>query len=200
MTIVIAVGTKSALKIRAVESALSQLQERGITHLGDLALSAYELHTGETESGIPSQPFGLEQMFTGALNRAKAAREAHDAHIGIGIENGLFSVSLNEHRPNWFDPPAVAIVYPRWQVLGLSLGAALPVPTSMVRAVKEQDSELGVIVQERAGGGEKDPHKFLSKGVLDRESIIAQAILSAFTVIISPDEYRVLNPNAWLFD
>ena len=65
----------------------------------------------------------------------------------------------------------------------------------MVREVREQNSELGVVVQQRAGGGEKDPHKFLSKGVLDRESIIAQAVLSAFTVVINADEYRVFNPN-----
>ena len=195
MTLIIAVGTKSALKVRAVESALKQLHERGITQFGDLPFSPWELRTGETDSGIPPQPFGLQQLFAGALNRARAAREAHDAHIGIGIENGLIDVSLGDDRQCWFDPPAVAIVYPRWQVLGLSVGAALPIPSSMVREVREQNSELGVVVQQRAGGGEKDPHKFLSKGVLDRESIIAQAVLSAFTVVINADEYRVFNPN-----
>ena len=191
----IAVGTKSALKIRAVELALKQLGERGITRLGDLSFSSYELHTSETDSGIPAQPFGLEQMFAGALNRAKSARAALDADIGIGIENGLFDISLGDGKQRWFDPPAVAIVYPRWQVMGLSLGAALPIPSSMVREVQEQQSELGVIVQKRAGGGEKDPHKYLSQGVLDRQSIIAQAVLCAFTVLISADEYRVHNPN-----
>jgi non-canonical (house-cleaning) NTP pyrophosphatase len=195
MALVVAVGTKSALKVRAVESALKYLEGRGIERLGDLPLSPHELRTGETDSGIPAQPFGLEQMFTGALNRARAAREAHDAHIGIGIENGLVNISPEDGRQCWFDPPAVAIVYPRWQVIGLSLGAALPIPYNMVREVQEQQSELGVIVQKHAGGGEKDPHKFLSKGMLDRESIIVQAILSAFTVIINADEYRVFNPN-----
>ena len=195
MTLIIAVGTKSALKIRAVESALKQLEERGITELGDLAFPHWELRTGETDSGIPPQPFGLEQMFIGARNRARAAREIHNAHIGIGIENGLFDISCGEERHCWFDPPAVVIVYPRWQVMGLSLGAALPIPTSMVNEVRDQKSELGFVVQKRAGGGEKDPHKYLSKGVLDRESIIAQAVLSAFTVLINADEYRVFNPN-----
>lgn len=195
MVLTIAVGTKSALKIRAVESALKQLGERGVTELGDLSLVPHTLYTGETDSGIPAQPFGLEKMFEGALNRARTAREAHDAEIGIGIENGLFDISFRKDTYNWFDPPAVAIVYPRWQAMGLSLGAALPIPNSMVREVQEQQSELGHIIQNRAGGGEKDPHKYLSKGVLDRESIIAQAILCAFTVLISADEYRVYNPN-----
>jgi non-canonical (house-cleaning) NTP pyrophosphatase len=189
MPLIVAVGTKSALKVRAVEAALKQLQERGIKELGDLAFSPWELRTGETDSGIPAQPFGLQQMFTGALNRARASREMHDAHIGIGIENGLIDASVGDDRP------AVAVVYPRWQVMGLSVSAALPIPSAMVRDVREQNSELGVIVQKRAGGGEKDPHKFLSKGVLDRESIITQAVLSAFAVVINADEYRVFNPN-----
>ncbi len=189
MSLIIAVGTKSALKIRAVEKALAILQERGIAGFGDLELAGYELRTGETQSGVPDQPFGLDQMFEGAYNRAEAALSAHNADIGIGIENGLVEIG-----PRWFDPPAIVVRYPRWQVMGAALGAALPIPTQMVNEVREQATELGHVVQ-RLAGGEKDPHKFLSKGVLDREEIIAQAILSAFTVLINPDKYRVFNPN-----
>ncbi len=187
---IIVVGTKSALKIRAVEKAIQKLIEHDITKMGDLPLSPYELRSEETESGIPAQPFGFDEMFTGALNRARLAREAHNAEIGIGIENGLVQID-----GRWFDPPAVAIVYPRWQIQGRSVGAGLPIPTWMVTEVQEQKTEIGTIIQRCAGGGEKDPHKYLSKGILDRESIITQAVLSAFTVLISPDEYRVFNPN-----
>jgi non-canonical (house-cleaning) NTP pyrophosphatase len=194
MPFIIGVGTKSALKIRAIESALHQLEKHGTSKLGDLILSPWELRTGNINSGVPAQPFGFEQMFEGAINRARKAQEAYGAEIGIGIENGLVDISGDRGR-FWIDPPAVAIVYPRWQITGLSLGAALPIPRSMVREVQEQQTELGVIIQKRAGGGEKDPHKFLSRGILDRESIIAQAILIAFATIVNADEYRTLNPN-----
>jgi inosine/xanthosine triphosphatase len=188
---VFAIGTKSALKIRAVEAALSQLEQRGITQLGDLHFSPWEIRASETDSKIPAQPFGHEQMFTGALNRARAARVAHGAEIGIGIENGLVNISPEDGRHCWFDLSAIAIVYPRCQIMGLSLGAALPVPYDMVREVREQQSELGSVIQKRAGGGEKDPLKYLSKNVLDRESAITQAVLCAFAPIISADEYRM---------
>lgn len=190
MSLIIGLGSESALKVRATHRALTAILERGVMQLENVSLKRYDLRTGKTESGVPDQPFGPDQMFLGATNRARAALKAHNADIGIGIENGLLNVGTY-----WFDPPAVVVLYPRTQIVGRALGAALPIPTDMVRAVKERDTELGVIVQERAGGGEKDPHKFLSKGVVDREEIIAQAILSAFAPLISADEYRVFNPN-----
>ncbi len=186
----IALGTASALKIRAVDQALANLGIHEVKKLGDLDLFPYTLVASEIESIVAAQPFGIETIFRGAEHRARTAREINDADIGIGIENGL--AKLDER---WFDLPAVVISYPRYQVLGRALGASLPIPFAMVDESVEKHLELGIIVQKRIRGGEKDPHRFLSKGVLDRSAIITQAVLAAFVPVISADEYRIFNPN-----
>ncbi len=89
----------------------------------------------------------------------------------------------------WFDPPGVVIV--SHQGIGRSLGAFLPIPAGMVARVQEQNSELGVVVQQAAGEGEKDPHKFLSKGMIDRESVISQAVLMAFLPVVNGFDYSM---------
>lgn len=171
---VVAVGTASALKVRAVSKALDLLYPQG-----------YELRNGETNSGMPAQPVGLEQVFQGAYNRAQAALDAHNADFGIGIENGLVMLDRLSWRvvEQWFDPPGVVIVERESEMIGRALGAFLPIPPEMVRQVREEESELGVIIQKYAGGGEKDPHKYLSGGAIDREAIITQAVLCAFCVV-----------------
>jgi inosine/xanthosine triphosphatase len=40
-------------------------------------------------SGVPDQPWGDEETTRGAMARARAARSAHDADLGIGIEGGV---------------------------------------------------------------------------------------------------------------
>lgn len=180
----IVVGSTSALKLRGSEVAVQRiavLREdfRNATVRGE-----------DVASGVPNQPFGLEQMFAGAENRARGALAAPGADVGIGIENGLVEI-----EGRWYDPPAVVVISRKFMMLGRALGAALPIPTRMVDEVREQKSELGHIIQQHAGGGEKDPHKYLSKGLLDRETIVTQAVLSAFAVILNPYEYAVVNPN-----
>ena len=37
-------------------------------------------------SGVPDQPWGDDETMRGAIARARAARTAHDADLGIGIQ------------------------------------------------------------------------------------------------------------------
>ena len=178
MDLIIAVGTKSALKIRAVRKALA------VVGTYDPRFAKCELRSVETSSGVGIQPIGFKKIFAGAETRAIAALADTHAAVGIGIENGLVRV-----EGCWFDPPGVVIVDAVRHVRGRSLGAFLPIPAAMVREVRKERTELGVVIQRRAGGGEKDPHKHLSRGMLDRESIIVGALLAAFVQIINPDEY-----------
>lgn len=187
----IAVGTESALKIQAVHKALGDwkdglLLSYGYGDRGD----GYRLKSGATESGVSRQPFGFEEMFRGAMNRARAALGKHSADIGIGIESGL--VEIDRH---WFDSIAVYVSYPALQVHGRALSAGFPVPSSMVEEIKREDTELGVVIQKLASGGEKDALSYLTKGSLGREDVIAHAVRAAFAPLIRPDEYRTFNPN-----
>lgn len=171
MTLVFAAGTTSKLKLRAVAEALKRL---GI----------YTGATGvEVDSIVPNQPFGFEMMRKGAEHRALFARQRLDADFGIGIESGLVKVELQ-----WYDPPCV-IVVGRDDEPSVAYGALFPIPERMAEEVQTTHGELGHVIQAAAGGGEKDPHKWLSDGEVSRDEIIIQAILCAFAPLRHPDRY-----------
>ena len=170
--IVVAVGTESALKIRAVSAALKALGY-------DPKVLSYK-----AESGVGIQPVGTQEMEQGARFRAKAAFDAYpDAEYGIGIESGLV-----KQNGAWFDPACV-VVLGRAGLSSMAFGAYFPVPAWMVEETLAQKTELGEVVKKRAGGGEKDPMKYLSDDTLPREQLLAQAIQCAFIPLTHSHRY-----------
>ncbi len=176
MPFTIGVGTASALKLRAVQRAFERLNP--VFHE-----IAAEIRPTEVESIVPVQPFGFATIVRGATHRATTARQYHQADLGIGIENGLVEI-----ESNWYDPPCVVVV-DKDGLVGSAFGALFPIPYRMVHEVKTKHTELGNIVQAAAGGGEKDPHKWLSEGEVNRDEIIVQAILCALAPLRHADRY-----------
>ncbi len=74
MSLKIAAGTASKLKLRAINDALKRLG------FGTEAIPT------EVDSIIPKQPFGFGQIRMGAEHRALFARQRNDADFGVGIE------------------------------------------------------------------------------------------------------------------
>jgi inosine/xanthosine triphosphatase len=89
---VIAVGTKRAPKIRAVERALSELRER----LPDFLPAGIQLEARSVASGVSSTPRSTEETMRGAETRASSAyhallSEGRRPALGIGLEGGVAS-------------------------------------------------------------------------------------------------------------
>jgi inosine/xanthosine triphosphatase len=75
---IVAVGSKNKIKIKPVEEIFSH-------HFADVVVSGVDVN-----SGISEQPMSDDEMFTGALNRAKRAlKKVKGAEYGVGIEGGL---------------------------------------------------------------------------------------------------------------
>lgn len=74
-------------------------------------------------SGVSEQPKSMEEMFTGARNRAKAALEKiQEAEYGVGIEGGLQQYSFG-----WFECSLVVIMDRKGEIgVGSSGGLTLP--------------------------------------------------------------------------
>ena len=168
----VVVGTESALKLRAVESALNTL-----------ALNAV-VQGRKTESGVPDQPVGFEQIQIGASSRAAEALAYLKVDLGIGIESGLVQVD-----GSWYDPPCVAVLT-KEGAASVAFGAFLPIPAWAVEEIRAKNTELGHVVQRRAGGGEKDPHIYFSNKSVKREQVIEQAVLCALSPIICAARYQ----------
>jgi inosine/xanthosine triphosphatase len=159
----VAVGTESALKLRAVKTALESL----LTY-------PFEVTSYKAESGISDQPVGVEEMERGAENRAKAAlNAAENRGVAIGIESGLI-----QRGTFWFDQVCVVVLGSSGG-RSVAFGAEFPIPRNIVEETFAQKSELGEIIKKHGYGGEKDPIHYLSGGQLKREDFLVQAIQCA---------------------
>lgn len=78
----IAIGTASETKIEAVRLAVE-------AHLPG---QDHYFLPGTTDSGVPDQPVGHEQILKGAINRARSALEREKADIAFGLEGGTYKV------------------------------------------------------------------------------------------------------------
>jgi len=175
--LLIAVGTESALKLRAVEAAFEALSM-------DIEI---EIQGIKAESNVPDQPFGFDKIIEGATNRAQSAmKQLPAASLGIGIESGLVEIN-----GLWYDPPCVVVsdINSGHATASVAFGALFPIPSWVIQYIRAKDTELGHVVQKLSGGGEKDPHDYFSKKSMKREQVIEHAVLCALTPVFCPDRY-----------
>ncbi len=173
MTMRIAVGTESALKLRAVESVCKSL----MTY-------PFEIIAHKSESGVSIQPVGVEEMELGASNRAQAAWNAvENAGAAIGIESGLV-----QRNGLWFDQACIVVLGSNGG-RSVAFGAEFPIPRDIAEQTFAEKSELGEIIKKRGYGGEKDPMHYLSGGKLKREEFLVQALQCALVRPIHFEHY-----------
>ncbi len=77
----VAVGSTNPVKVGAARSIVARLAPGA------------EVTGVAVASGVPDQPWGDEETIRGALARARAARAATDADLGIGIEGGVVAAA-----------------------------------------------------------------------------------------------------------
>ena len=97
-------------------------------------------------SGVPDQPWGDAETIRGAMARARGAREALDADIGVGIEGGVVDDGGGLVRTcAW---AAIALRDGR-EFTGGSL--SMPLPPAVATLVRE-GVELGLAMDAVTGG------------------------------------------------
>lgn len=173
----IVIGTTSDLKIRAAREAFRMLKIEP------------EIVTVKSNSEIPDQPFGIEQILTGAKNRAKNALDSNSTDLSVGIENGLIEISNK-----WMETLAVAVLSSDGKE-SFALGSAYPVPDWAVENIKQEKTELGKVIQRLNPDLEKDPINYFSGGKIKREETITQAVVSAMLEFLNANKY--INPKIY---
>lgn len=172
----IAVGTTSELKLRAVKNALAKAQIYA------------EIQGHKVESGVPKQPFGEDQIMTGAYNRAvNALRKDSRASSAIGIESGIITKYLK-----YFDIAYCVVINRGEEVVGESFSATLEIPTNVVRLINAGEfADAGVAAQELGGTKEKDPLTWLSGNKMQRNELLEDAVfLALIRKFLSPKAYQ----------
>jgi len=162
------VGSKSAIKVGAVEAAVAEL-----------GLEADVIGV-ETDSGVSPQPFGKQETLNGALARALEAQASDPEAYAVGIENGLVKEKGIAH-----DVAYVVVLTPKIELVCL-LSRAVQVPAELAQASWDsgQNKTAGALEAQRSGCDPADPHRVWSDGKTDRKTILTDAVREALLAAI----------------
>ena len=169
------VGSKNPVKLNATRNILRNIY-------GEIDISSIDV-----ESGVPDQPFGLDETIKGAVNRAKKAY-SDDFDLSVGIESGLMET------PNtitgYIDLQWCAIFDGDRITLGVSSG--FEYPPEVIKEVLN-GFEVGDVMDRITGitdlGTKKGAVSYLSKDMLDRTENTEQCVLTAMIPRMNEDIY-----------
>jgi inosine/xanthosine triphosphatase len=178
--LVVVVGSENPVKVKAVRSVFGRAFPGRKIGVRGVAV----------DSRVASEPYGKD-VINGAIQRAQSALEQAGAHIGVGIEAGLFWC---EHLQDYFDVQYCAIIDRGERItLGHGPGFQYPPPImSRVRRGMTVGQAMGEISGIRSIGRKQGVVGYLSKGILVRKRLTETAVVAA----ILPR----LNPVLYLFD
>ena len=171
----VAVGSLNPVKVSAVRAVLAPL-------LPDARIEGVS-----ARSGVPDQPWGDEETIRGARSRARAAREAVDADLGVGIEGGVVEGDEGLRTCAW------AVVVSRDGTSGTGGSLALPLPP-VVAALVRGGLELGAAM-DRASGllDTKRGHGavgILTAGQIDRQRAYEVLVTYALAPFLAAEFWR----------
>ena len=174
--VVLAVGTENPAKISGVKEAASQIFKCKV-----------KIEAIKAKSGVSEQPFGAVTL-RGAENRAKQAFKHAKADYGIGLESGLFEFQGKHYDILW-----AAVHDESGTRFGASMG--FEVPAAVVKRMKKEKSDMGTVFSELSRikeiGKKKGAIHYLSCGLLERKSMITQAVKCAFIPRISQEVFSL---------
>jgi inosine/xanthosine triphosphatase len=171
------VGTKNPAKLEAVKETLQEYPR-----FKDAKVVGVEV-----SSGVPDQPISLEDVTGGAVNRARAARDAQsDADYGIGLEAGFMKVPNS--KSGYMNVSACAIYDGIETHLGLSSAFETP-DKEIMRLVTEEGLNLAQAVNKT--GYDVDPEVgkksgvvgVMTKGRINRKEYVQQSLYVALAHI-----------------
>ena len=161
----VVVGSRNPVKVKATENILKKIYE-------DL-----EVLPLNVDSGVPDQPFGLDQTIQGAINRAKNAYSP-EFDLSVGIESGLMEVPNS--LTGYVDLQWCAVFDGNRTTLGVSSGFEYP-PCVVEKVLK--GFEVGDVMDQVTGisnlGEKSGAVSYLSRGLLNRTENTEQCVLTA---------------------
>ena len=166
----VGVGSKNPSKVGAVKIMMGAYADRAGLE-GCVDVTGYDV-----PSGVPPQPLSLDDIYTGACNRAREVMTRHRPHYAVGIEAGIYPQGV--HR---IDTQYCAIL-DREGILTIGHSGGFTYPPSVVKEV-EKGKEIGDIFA-TLSGTEDIKHRegaigMLSKGWITRTEFSCQSVQMA---------------------
>ncbi|PSL00453.1 inosine/xanthosine triphosphatase [Cecembia rubra] len=172
----IIVGSKNPVKISCTEAAFHQAFQ------GSFLVEGLNIN-----SGVSDQPYGDEETYQGAFNRANNAKLVFpEADYWVGIEGGVDLVGSEMHAFAW------VVVIDKMGNVGKARTSTFFLPKAIVELV-EAGVELGEAddrVFQRSNSKQEDGAVgILTNGALERKEYYQQAVLLALIPFLQRDLY-----------
>jgi inosine/xanthosine triphosphatase len=171
----VGVGSRNQVKVQATRNIL------------DKVYAKLDVISVDVDSGVPDQPFGVNQTIQGAINRAHNAL-LEDYDLGVGIESGLMKTPHT--LTDYVDLQWCAIYDGDKTTLGVSAGFEYP-PWVMDEVLNGR--EVGDVMDQLTGvehlGEKMGAVSYLSRGMLDRTGNTEQCVLMAMIPRMNEDIY-----------
>lgn len=170
----VAVGSANPVKLAAARAVLTW------------AAPAAEVTAAPVPSGVSDQPFGDDETIAGARQRARAAREALDADLGVGLEGGVVDGPAGMRTCAW------CVVVHRDGREGVGGSLAMPLPDAVAQMIRD-GTELGHamdrLVAERGTKHGKGAVGILTAGKIDRQAAYEVLVTYALAPFVTPALY-----------
>ena len=170
----VVVGSTNPVKIAAVAAVLERARSRA--RVDGIAVP----------SGVRDQPEGDDETIRGATQRARAALDATDADLGVGLEGGVVEEDGHMRTCAW------AAVVSRDGRVGVGGSLAMPLP-DRVAALVRTGVELGVAMDRVTGGHDTKRGAgavgILTAGLVDRQRAYEALVAYALAPFLSADFY-----------
>ena len=171
----VAVGSTNPVKLAATHSVTKALFPAAVVQ----AVNA--------PSGVRAQPLSDHEMISGAENRARSARAALNADLGVGLEGGVQPTEWGCLLSGW-----VAVV-DRQGRQGLASSGRIMLPPALAQAIHSGE-ELGPAMDRLVGLSEtrRGPGAvgILTCGLVQRDEAFRAAVAYAMARFLHPAWYE----------
>ncbi|HVF69016.1 MAG TPA: inosine/xanthosine triphosphatase [Xanthomonadales bacterium] len=172
---IVAVGSTNPTKITPVEEVFSH-------HFKNVKVVGVEV-----SSGVKEQPMDSDEMYKGALNRAKRAlKNVKDASYGVGIEGGLHKYSYG-----WFEQSIVVIVSKKGEI-GVGSSGGLLQPDRVMKEIlsgKNLEEAVDDIFGTKKVGRGIGMFGLFTKGLVTRSGGVKHGVAFALSRFLHKDLY-----------
>ena len=171
----IKVGSGNSDKIRAVQEACTILGIPAIPFGIDIP------------SEVNSQPFGFNEIYTGAFNRALGARGNNSEVVAIGIENGIVAMQRPGASIEYLDTAVIVIINEQGDDF-VTTSPGIRFPAYYVDKAQQAGFETttaGSIIAHELGGSSSDPHSTITNGTVSRHQTLVTGLVVALRQLIN---------------
>lgn len=173
---IVAVGSKNPTKIKPVQDVFA-------VHFPDVKVKGVNV-----SSGVGEQPIHVDEMYEGALNRAREAlKKVPGATYGVGIEGGL-----HQYKHGWFEQSLVVIVDAKGTV-GIGSSGGLVLPDAVIRQIqggKTLEQAVDNLFHTDKIGEGIGMFGIFTKGVVTRAEGVRHGVAFALARFLHQEIYR----------